>query len=42
MVSLGFACASACVRRARVSCGNLQRAAPSDDSGLLVADVYKK
>ncbi len=39
MVLLGLACVSV----SHVSCGNfLQKAALSDDSGLLVADDYKK
>lgn len=39
MVSLALACVSL----SRVSCGNsLQKAALGDDSGLLVADDYKK
>lgn len=42
-VTFGFALALACVTGSHVSCGNfLQKAALSNDSGLIVADDYKK
>ena len=46
-MTYGFASFSTCefvyVKKSHVSCGNfMQKAALSDDSGLLVADGYKK